>query len=97
MIGNHIVHCYLVDEDNSVSITYQDAFEAMNSYPKCLRPASTLLHGFIRESIYSEGGIDLVVTLGEAPRRTTTVVEFMVVKGRSAYKVIIERPILSRE
>ena len=34
------------------------------------------------------------MTLGEAPRKTTSMVEFIVVDGRSAYKVIIRRSIL---
>ena len=79
-----------------VNILYQDAFESMRIDPKNLMNATFLLHRFTSESIYSEGRINLIVTLGEAPEQATAIVEFMVVKGKSAYNAIIQRPILSK-
>ena len=94
LIGNYIVHHYIVDEGSSVQILSQDAFEAMGLDVKNLRPLAIALHGFIRHSIYWKGRIDLSVTLEDAPHQTNIVVQFMVVHERPSYNAIIRRLIL---
>ena len=41
-----------------------------------------------------EGTIKLVITLREAPRIVTTVIDFLVVNCPSAYKIVLGRPLL---
>ena len=64
MIGNHLVHRCLIDDDSSVDI------------------------------LYPEESIELAVSFGEEPTRSTTVSNFMVVKSRSSYNAILGCPTL---
>ena len=94
MIGNHLVHRCLIDDDSSVDILYLDVLEKMRISPQSLRAAASPLHGFIGDSIFLEGSIELAVSFGEEPTRSTAVSNFMVVKGRSFYNAILGRPTL---
>ena len=94
MIGNHLVHLCLIDDGSSVDILYLDVLEKMRISPQSLRSAASPLHGFTGDSIFSEGSIELAVSFGEEPMKSTTISNFMVVKGRSSYNVILGRPTL---
>ena len=94
MIGNHLVHHCLIDDENSVDIMYLDAIEKMRISPQSLRAAASLLHGFTGDSIFLEGSIELVASFGEEPKRSIIMSNFMVVKGRSSYNAITGRPTL---
>ncbi|KAL0455841.1 UNVERIFIED_CONTAM: hypothetical protein Slati_0923300 [Sesamum latifolium] len=52
----------------------------------------TLLVGFGGSEVASKGTIDLPVSIGEEPRRRTTMVRFLVVDTPFAYNVILGRP-----
>ena len=94
MIGNHLVHRCLIDDGSSVDILYLDVLEKMKISPQNLRAAASPLHGFIGDSIFPEGSIELAVSFGEEPTRSTAVSNFMVVKSRSSYNAILGRPTL---
>ena len=84
MIGNLLAHRCLLDDGNSVDILYLDVLEKMRISPQSLRAAVSLLHGFTGDSIFLEESIELAVSISN----------FMVVKGRSSYNVIVGRPTL---
>ena len=94
MIGNHLVHHCLIENGSSVDILYLDVLEKMKISPQSLRAAASPLHGFTRDSIFPVGSIELAVSFGEEPTRSTVVLNFMVVKGRSSYNAILGRPTL---
>ena len=50
------------------------------------------LVGFENEKVKVQGVVSLPFTLGEKPKTTTTMVDFMVVKVPSAYNVLLGRP-----
>ena len=52
------------------------------------------LYRFTRESVISKGIIKLAITLGEAPRTTTIVIDFFVVNCLSTYNGVLGRPLL---
>ena len=94
MIGNYLVHRCLIDNGNSVDILYLDVLEKMMISPHSLQAAVSPLHGFTGDSIFPKGSIELVISFGEEPKRSTAMFNFMVVKGRSSYNAIIGRPTL---
>ena len=55
---------------------------------------TTLIGLFIGESMISKETIKLAVTLGEAPRMATIVIDFLVVNCLSAYNGVLGRPLL---
>ena len=59
-----------------------------------MTPTTSLLYGFIGDKVIPEGTINLVVTLGEPPRTTTMMIEFLIVKFPSAFNGILGRPLL---
>ena len=83
---NHLVHRCLIDDGSLVDILYLDVLEKMRISPQSLRLAACPLHGFTGDSIFPEGSIELAVS--------TTISNFMVVKGRSSYNAILGRPTL---
>ena len=94
MIGNHLVHRCLVNDGSSVDILYLDVLQKMRISSQSLRAGASLLHGFTGDSIFPEGSIKLALSIGEEPRRSTAMLNFMVVKDRSSYNTIIGRPTL---
>ena len=72
MIGNHFVHLGLIDDGNSVDILYLDVLDKMRISPQSLRAAVSMLHGFTGDSIFPERSIELAISFGEEPKRSTT-------------------------
>ena len=52
------------------------------------------LYGFIGDSVIPEGTIKLAITLGEPPRTTIMVIDFLVVKCPSAFNGVLGRHLL---
>ena len=94
MIRNYLVHRCLIDDGSSVDVLYLDVLEKMRISTQSLRAAASPLHGFTRDSIFPEESIELAVLFGEEPTRSTVLSNFMVVKGRYSYNVIVGRPTL---
>lgn len=91
IIGNHIVSRILVVNGSSVDILYSDYLEKMGIPKEQLKRTSQPLYGFTGDSIIPQGTIRLPITVGEKPRQTTMMVNFMVIKGGSQYNAVIER------
>ena len=66
----------------------------MRISPQSLRAAASPLHGFMGDSIFLKGSIELAVSFGEEPTRSTAMSNFTVVKGESSYNAIFGRPTL---
>ncbi|XP_024019521.1 uncharacterized protein LOC112091039 [Morus notabilis] len=92
MIGNHIVCRILVDNESSVEILYSDCLEKMGIPGEQLEKTSRPLYGFTRDSVIPQGTIRLPMTVGKKPRQTTTMINFVVIKGGSQYNAVIGRP-----
>ena len=57
-----------------------------------LKPFPIPLVGFENEKVKVQGVVTLPLTLGDEPKITTPMVDFMLVKVYSAYNVLLERP-----
>ena len=92
MSGNHLVHRCLIDYGSSVDILHMDVLEEMRISPRSLRATVSPLRGFIGDSIFPEGSIELAMLFREEPKKSIATSNFMVVKGGSSY--IIGHPTL---
>ena len=59
-----------------------------------LRPSPNPIYGFTRESVTPMGVITLPMTLGEYPRQSYVMKDFLVINQTSAFNVVLDRPSL---
>ena len=59
-----------------------------------MTPKTSLLYGFIGDSVIHERTIMLAVTLGEQSQTTTVMIDFLVIKCPSAFNWVLGRPLL---
>ena len=73
---------------------FKPTLEKIGQTDRDLKPYSTLLYGFGGDGTACVGIIELAVTLGEYPLSVTKMIDFVVVDIKSAYNLIIGRPLL---
>lgn len=78
IVANCQIHQILVDNKSFADILYIEMFGKMNNRKDKLKSIKTPLIGFRGESVISEGAIQLLVTIEEAPNQVTSIVEFLV-------------------
>ena len=93
-VANSLVHQLLVDNGSTVNILYWGVYQKTCLRRADLTPMTSLLYGFIGDSVIPEGTIKLVVTLGETPRTVTVRIDFPVVKCPLAFNGVLGRPLL---
>lgn len=74
-----------------MDILYSDCLEKMGILREHLERTSRPLYGFTGNSVIPLGMIRLPVTVGDNPRQTTTMANFVVIKGGSQYNAVIGR------
>ena len=84
-----------MDNGSSVNIMFKPTLEKIGLADRDLKPYSTLLYGFGGDGTSCAGMIELAVTLGEYPLSVTKMIDFVVVEIKSAYNLIIGRPLLA--
>lgn len=94
LIGNSTVCRVMVDNGSAINIIYVDAVWNMGFNEQYLKPCSMSIYGFTRNSLLPKGTISLPVMLGEEPRTTKVMAEFLVVDCLTTYNVILGRSIL---
>ena len=96
MIANNNVHRILVDNGSSVDILYFQAFERMGLKVSDLKPLPNPVYGFTGDSTVPVGVISLPMTLGEYPRQSYVMADFLVIDQLSAFNAILGRPSLRK-
>ena len=94
MIANNNVHRILVDNGSSVDILYFQAFKRMGLKVNDLKLSPNLVYGFTGDSIIPLGVISLPMTLGEYPRNSCVMADFLVIDQPSAFNAVLGRPSL---
>ena len=94
-VANRRIHRAFVDNGSSVNIMFKPTLEKIGLTDRDLKPYSTLLYGFGGDGTACAGIIELAVTLGEYPLSVTKMIDFVVVDIKSAYNLIIGRPLLA--
>ena len=63
-VANSLVHRLLVESESAINILYWDAYQMIGLRRAALTSMTSLLYGFIRDSVVPEGTIKLAITLG---------------------------------
>ncbi|XP_040994249.1 uncharacterized protein LOC121240778 [Juglans microcarpa x Juglans regia] len=95
-IANYRTRRVLIDNGSSADILFWEAFSRMRISPDRLRPAPMPLKGYTGDAIQPAGAIAMSVLVGMAPKTTSLMVDFLVVKAPSSYNVIVGRPLLNQ-
>ncbi|XP_038978635.1 uncharacterized protein LOC120108971 [Phoenix dactylifera] len=80
VVNKFYVKRVLVDNESSANVLYFDAYSRMGMTEKQLRRMNAPLVRFTGDSVPVEGEIDLLVTVGLAPRERTMRMDFLVVR-----------------
>ncbi|KAL0406623.1 UNVERIFIED_CONTAM: hypothetical protein Slati_3976200, partial [Sesamum latifolium] len=90
-IANFTVHKVLVDNGSSTDIIFREVLKKMVLEDANLSPVKTPLVDFGGSEVNSLRTSDLLVSMGEEPRRRNTMIKFLVVDTPCSYNVILER------
>ena len=93
-VTNSNVHCLMIDDGNAMDILYLNAYKRIGLTESTLGPTASPLYGFTRDHMIPKGTVKIAVMVGEHPRVSTVVVDFLVVDCPSAINGIIGRPLL---
>ena len=91
MMANNSVYRILVDNMSSVDILYYKAFKRMGLKDIDLRPSPSLIYGFTGDSVIPVGVITLPLTVGDYPRESCVMVDFLVIDQPSAFNAVLGR------
>ena len=79
MMANNKVHMILVDNGSSVDILYYQDFQKMGLKVSYLKPFPNLIYGFTRDSVTPMGVISLPMTVGDYPKQSCVIEDFLVI------------------
>ena len=91
MVANNNVYRILVDNESSVDILYYQAFKRMGLRDSNLRPFPNPIYSFTGDSVVPVGVITLLLTVGEYPRKSYVMADFLVINQPSAFNVVLGR------
>ena len=94
MIANNNLHRILIDNGSSVDILYFQAFERIGLKVSDLKPSPNPVYNFTGHSVGPLGVISLPMILGEYPRQSCVMVDFLVIDQPSAFNAVLRRPSL---
>ncbi|XP_057976097.1 uncharacterized protein LOC131163521 [Malania oleifera] len=95
LMANYMVRRILIDNGSSTNIMFRLVLVGMKIGKERLKPVSTPLVGFGRDTVHPLGTITLPVTIGTTPQQVTMLTEFLVVDRPSVYNVILGHPFLN--
>ena len=78
---NHVVKTILFDNGSASDVLYYDAMKNLGISDDQLKPLPTPPIGFENEEVEVQEVISLPLTLGEEPKATIVIVDFMVVNA----------------
>ncbi|GAV83814.1 hypothetical protein CFOL_v3_27259, partial [Cephalotus follicularis] len=82
----------LLDNGSSADILYKPTFGQLRIPEDHLKPVKTPLIGFVGETVFPFGSIDLFVIASSSPFQTQVQMTFLMVNTPSPYNAIIRRP-----
>ena len=93
-VTNRNVYCLMVDDGSVVDILYLSAYKRMSLTEDDLDPDSSLLYSFTRDHVVPKVLAKLTIMVGEHPRTSIVLANFVVVDALSAINEIIGRPLV---
>ena len=94
MMANNNVHGVLVDNGSLVDILYYQAFQKIGLKDNDLKPSPNPVYDLTEDSIMPMGVITLPMTMGEYPRQSCVMADFLVIDQPSTFNVVLGRPSL---
>ena len=89
MMTNNNVHRILVDNGSLVDILYYQAFQKMRLKASDLKPFPNPVYGFTRDSVTPMGAISLPMTLGQYPKQSCIMSNFLVIDQPSTFNAVL--------
>ena len=80
-----VIHRMLVDNGSAADILYRDTYQKTGLTKSDLSSTTTSLYGFTGVHIIPRGSIKLAIMVGDYPRISTVVSEFLVADCSSAF------------
>ena len=93
-MANNSVYRILVDNRSSSDILYYQAFQRMDLRINDLRPSPNPIYDFTGDSVAPVGVITLPLMVGEYPRESCVMADFLVIDQPSAFNAVLGRPSL---
>ena len=90
MMANNKVHRILVDNGRSMDIMYYQAFKKMGLKVSDLKPSPNLVYGFTRDSVTPIGVISLPMTVGDYPKQSYVMADFLVINQPLAFNAVLD-------
>ena len=94
MVANNNIHRILVDNGIFEDILYFQAFERMGLKVSNLKPLPNPVYGFTGDTVIPLRVISLPMTLGEYPKQSCVIADFLVINKPSAFNAVLGRPSL---
>ena len=91
-MANNNVYKTLVDNGSSVDILYYQAFQRMGLRDSDLKPSPNPIYGFTGDFVVLVGVITLPLTVGEYPRESCMMEDFLVIDQPSTFNEVLGRP-----
>ena len=90
-MANNKVHSILVDNGSSMDILYYQAFQKMGLKVSDLKPSPNPVYEFIGDSVTPMGVISLPMTVGDYPKQSCVMADFLVIDQPSAFNAVLSR------
>ena len=92
MMANNNIHRILVDNGSSMDILYHQAFQKMGLKVGDLKPSPNSVYGFTGDSVTLMEVISLPMIVGDYPRQSCVMADFMVIDQPSSFDAVLGRP-----
>ena len=93
-MANKIIHRMLEDNGSVVNTLFWDAYKKTGLTKSDLSPTTSPLYRFKGDHLIPKRTIKLAITLGEHPRGSTVMAEFLTVDCSSSFNGVIGRLLL---
>ena len=80
-----------MDNGSSINIMYYQAFQKMGLKVSDLEHSPNPVYGFTGDSVTPMGAISLPMNLGDYPRQSCVIANFLVINQPSAFNVVLGR------
>ena len=94
LVTNSNIHRLMVDYGSAVDVLYLNAYKKMGLIGDDLDPNSSPLYSFTGDHIIPKGVAKLTIIVGEHPRTSTVLANFLVVDTPLAINGMIGRPLV---
>ena len=91
-MANNNIHRILVDNGSSMDILYHQAFQKMGLKVGDLKPSPNSVYGFTGDSVTLMEVISLPMIVGDYPRQSCVMADFMVIDQPSTFDAVLGRP-----